>query len=151
MIYDVRNTRGYLSKLVDTERSSPLLSVISKGNSIICTDKHASYTWDLSESQQYTTQPLCFQQQQQQVEDEDTQGIICSVSMTENTFVTYRRSGGWMEQHISNITTNESGQSIFDEAWSCAVLEDTPSVCRNTHFTRNDNVFLCYAEKDKVV
>ncbi|CAO3638798.1 unnamed protein product [Mucor fragilis] len=147
MVYDVRNTRGYMSKLVDTERNSPLLSVIPNGNSIICTDEFASYTWDLSESQQYTTQPLCFQQR---VQEKDTQGTICSVSMAENTFVTCRRSGSRMEHHISNMTTNENGQSIFDEAWSCAVLEDTPSFCRNTHFIRNEDVFLCYAEKDKV-
>ncbi|KAK4512491.1 uncharacterized protein ATC70_003192 [Mucor velutinosus] len=146
MVYDVRNTRGYLSKLVDPERNNPLLSVIPKGNSILCTDQYASYTWDLGESQQYTAQSLYLQHQ---VQNKGAQDTIYSVSMSEDTFVTSRRNGGRMEHHINKIT-NENGQRIFDEAWSCAVLQDEPSFCRNTHFSRDDEVFLCYAEKDKV-
>ncbi|KAL9544498.1 hypothetical protein MBANPS3_007599 [Mucor bainieri] len=148
MVYDVRNTRGYLSRLVDPERNMPLLSVIPRGNSIFCTDQYATYTWDLSEAQQYTTQPLHFQEQ---VQDKDVEQeiLIYSASMTENTFVTSNRSGRRMEHHINKMT-DENGERILNEVWSCSVFQVTPSLCRNTHFIRDDDVFLCYAEKDKV-
>ncbi|KAF1800787.1 hypothetical protein FB192DRAFT_1382316 [Mucor lusitanicus] len=146
MVYDVRNTRSYLSKLVDPERNGSLLSVIPHGNSILCTDQYASYTWELDESQQYITQPLHFQNQ---VQDKDTKENIYSVSMTKNTFVTSKRIGRRMEHYVNNIT-NENGQRVFSEAWSCAVFQVIPSFCRNAHFTRDDDVFLCYAEEDKV-
>ncbi|KAL0137875.1 hypothetical protein V8B55DRAFT_1532862 [Mucor lusitanicus] len=122
MVYDVRNTRSYLSKLVDPERNGSLLSVIPHGNSILCTDQYASYTWELDESQQYITQPLHFQ-----------------INMTKNTFVTSKRIGRRMEHYVNNIT-NENGQRVFSHT----------SFCRNAHFTRDDDVFLCYAEEDKV-
>lgn len=147
MVYDVRNTRSYLSKLVDPERNGSLLSVIPHGNSILCTDQYASYTWELDESQQYITQPLHFQNQ---VQDKDTKENIYSVSMTKNTFVTSKRIGRRMEHYVNNIT-NENGQRVFSEAWSCAVFQVIPSFCRNAHFTRDDDVFLCYAEEDKVL
>lgn len=146
MVYDVRNTRGYLSKLVDAERNSPVISVISAENSIICTDQYASYTWDLREAQHYTTQPLYIPDQ---LQNKDTENSIYSVSMTEKELITSTTDGSMMKHHFNKIT-NENGQKACIEDWSCSILQDTPSMCRNTHFIRDDKVFLCYAEKDQV-
>lgn len=137
--------------LVNPERELPVVSVMSKGNSIICTDRHSSYIWTLDGSErEFTTQPLYIldKNQEQNMNSQDP-FTIYSTSSTEKTFCTSKTNNGTMKHNINQVA-GDSKPLIIKEDWSFTVQQETTSFCRNTHFVRNDNVFLCYAEKDFV-
>lgn len=151
MIYDVRNTRNHLSMLVNPERELPVISVMSKGNSIICTDRHSSYVWTSDGSEgEFTTRPLhILNENQEKNTNSQDSSTIYSISSTEKAFCTSKSNNGTMKHNINKVVGN-SKPLIIKEDWSFTVQQETSSICRNTHFVRNDNVFLCYAEKDFV-
>lgn len=151
MVYDVRNTRNHLSMLVNPERESPVISVMPKGNSIICTDRHSSYIWTLDGSEgKYTAQHLYIldENQEKNMDSQDSFAIY-STSLTEKAFCTSKSNNGTIKHNINQVV-GDSEPLIVKKDWSFTVQQETSSICRNTHFMRNDNVFLCYAEKDFV-
>lgn len=159
-IYDVRNTKSYLSILSNVERKVPLISVIPKGNTIVCTDQHSSYLWTLDESQnQYSIQPLYItlsssseeEDHEKNVEAIDCQdSLMYSVSLAENTFCTSSINNGAIKHTISHIVSGDNEPLVMSYDWSYKARQEMSFVSRNTHFTRDDNVYLCYADNATV-
>ncbi|KAI8644834.1 hypothetical protein BD408DRAFT_441382 [Parasitella parasitica] len=149
MIYDIRNTRSYLSMLIDRERKSPIITVMPKDDYIICTDQMCSYVWTLNEAKkEYISQPLHNITGQNNSEElaESQQPAIYSSSMTENFLCISKEYNGTIEHDIKTFVGGDEALTMRDD-WSFAIKHEIPLVCRNTHFTRDDSVFLCYAEQ----
>ncbi|CEP10775.1 hypothetical protein [Parasitella parasitica] len=149
MIYDIRNTKTHLSMLVDVEKKTPVISVMPKKDHIICTDQVSSYVWTLSGStKEYISRPFHIVTDPKSLEFENGQRpTIYSASITENTCCVSKESNGMIKHEVKKVIDGDEALAMKDD-WSFVINQKVPSICRNTHFTRDDDVFLCYAEED---
>ncbi|KAI8348305.1 hypothetical protein BD560DRAFT_410807 [Blakeslea trispora] len=145
MVFDVRNTKDSLCQLKKpVGLTSPITSIHTVDDAIVCSDNDSVYSWIPDTSGQYVYHPLPYTSQQGSSEEDKLPKKLLSTSFFDRTMCTAALdSQSHSRLYLCQLLENELDGHINAIDWTCELPID-PFLC--SHFKQQDTMYICYTK-----